>query len=293
MTGASGFVGSVLRARLAASVDVVSFGAPDWASRLESCHLQDAVIFHLAARVHERGARGEDRFMADNCGKTQALARAAMREGARRLVFLSTLKVHGEESGARAFTPTDAPAPADAYARSKLEGERALAEIAADGGLEYTVVRAPLDYGAGARANLASLVRLADSPWPLPFASLDAPRSFVHVDDLAALLIACAEQPRAAGRTYIAAHREPFTAATLVGEMRAALGRPARLWPVAPRALEAVAALAGRRADARRLTRPLVGDPSAAERELGWTARVSLAQAVEELVREYRAGGTR
>ncbi|MDQ3027765.1 MAG: nucleoside-diphosphate sugar epimerase, partial [Pseudomonadota bacterium] len=136
---------------------------------------------------------------------------------------------------------------------------------------------------------LATLLRLADTPWPLPFASLLALRSYVHVDDLARLLIACAENPQAAGRTYIGAHAHGVSAAALVSAMRSALGRAARLYPFPAKAIEACAAAVGQGDKARRLTRGLVGDPEAAERELGWVARVPVDQVIGEMVRDYRA----
>ena len=288
VTGASGFVGSALRARLSASIDALSFGASDWEARLAGANLEGATILHLAARAHAFDG-DEASFQRDNEHKTRMLAEAAAREGARRVVFLSSIKVYGEDSRGRSFTPEDAPAPEDAYARSKLAAERALTEVARASGLEATIVRAPLVYGSGARANLGALLRLADTPWPLPFASLGAPRSFVHVDDLARLLVAAAESPQATGRTYIAAHREGASTRGIVTLMRRALGRPGRLWAMPPAALEAFAAALGQRKRAQRLTRGLTGDPSSAERELGWTARVTIDQAVEELVRDYRA----
>lgn len=288
VTGASGFIGSALRPRLPASIDAVGFGAPDWESRLANCHLEGATIFHLAGRAHAFDG-DESAFQRDNADKTSALARAAVREGARRIVFLSTLKVYGEQSGPRPFTPEDPAAPEDAYARSKLAAEEALTRTARETPLEVTIVRSPLVYGPGARANLAALLRLADSPWPLPFASLTASRSFVHVDDLAGLLVAAAQSPAAKGKTYIAAHREGATTAHVVASMRQHLGRPARLWPMSPAMLEGLSTVIGQRARALRLTRPLLGDPTSAERELGWSARVCIDDAVEELVRDYRA----
>ena len=169
--------------------------------------------------------------------------------------------------------------------------EQALARVSAEQGLDTVIVRPPLIYGPGARGNLATLLRLADSPWPLPFASLHAPRSFVHVDDLARLLVACAEQPRARGRVYIAAHPDTVSAARLLPLARRAMGRAPRLLPAPRVLLEAAASALGQGSSIRRLSRSLTGDPSAAQGELGWIARVSIEQAVEEMVREYRAKG--
>lgn len=288
ITGASGFVGSALRTRSSSSIDALSLGASNWEARIAAANLEGATIFHLAGRAHAFDG-DESAFHRDNADKTGALAQAAVREGARRIVFLSTLKVYGEQSGARPFAPEDPTAPEDAYARSKLAAEEALTQVAHESALEVTIVRSPLVYGPGARANLATLLRLADSPWPLPFASLTAPRSFVHVDDLARLLVAAAESPAAKGKTYIAAHRQGATTGRVVASMRRQLGRPERLWPMSPAMLEGLSTVIGQRARALRLTRPLLGDPAAAERELGWSARVSIDDAVEELVRDYRA----
>ena len=290
ITGASGFVGRALVPQVSAPCTSLSFGAPDWERRLADVELGGATIFHLAARVHGR-SDDEGAFQADNVHKTHRLAQAAASAGARRLVFLSTIKVHGEESRGRPFQAGDPPAPEDAYARSKADAEQALHEVASQSKLELVVVRAPLVYGPCARANLAALLRLADSPWPLPFASLTAQRSFIQVDDLARLLIACGELPAASGKTYIAAHPTGVSAARVVSLMRVSLGRPERLFRMPASALEATGALVGQAASARRLTRPLLGDPSAANRELQWSAQVPIEHAVEEMVREYRARG--
>jgi nucleoside-diphosphate-sugar epimerase len=151
-------------------------------------------------------------------------------------------------------------------------------------------VRAPLVFGVGARGNLGSLLRLADSGWPLPFASIDNRRSFVHVDDLACALLLCATAPGAANATFITAHPEPFSTARLLALLRAGLGRPARLFPMPASVLEAAAAALGQGARMARLTRSLEVDASAAERELGWRAEVSLESAVREMVSAYRSG---
>jgi nucleoside-diphosphate-sugar epimerase len=287
LTGASGFVGRALRSRLAASVDAFSFGSGDWRARLDAAPLAHAAVIHLAARAHSAGT--EAQFHDDNVEKTRALAEAALRAGARRFVFLSSLKVHGEDSGARAFGRDDPLDPRDAYARSKAAAEQALMDVASRG-LPVAIVRSPLVYGPGARANLGALLRIARSPWPLPFASLDAPRSFVHVEDLAELLVLAASRPEAIGKRYIAAHRDGASVREVVTLMRRALGRGANLWPIPPRAIETLGAWIGQGEKARRLTRPLLGDPSAAEGELGWRARVTIGEAVEDLVRGRVAG---
>jgi nucleoside-diphosphate-sugar epimerase len=284
VSGAGGFVGSALVAHLAVTEAPLRMGAPDWTEQLGTTNFEDATIFHLAARVH--GDDDDDPgFLHDNVDKTLALARAARRGGARRFVFLSSVKVNGEESRSHAFNRADKPAPQDAYARSKAQAEAGLAMIE---GLDVVVVRSPLVYGPGVKGNLLALLRLCDSPWPLPFGALDNRRSFVHVDDLARLLIDCATHPDAAGRTYFAAHERGVSTRDLVAGTRGALGRPARLVAVPARALEACAAFTGQRERMQRLTRSLEVDASDAARELGWTAQIAFENALEDMVGSYR-----
>lgn len=261
--------------------------ASDWRSRAERAPFDGAVVFHLAARVHEQGA-SEEAFLRDNAHKTRALAELAARGGARAFVFASSVKVNGEESTARPFTSRDPPDPRDAYARSKLAAEQALHEIARAAAMRVFIVRSPLVYGRGAAGNLRSLVRLADTPWPLPLAALGNRRSYLHVDDLANALAACARCEAGSPATFLVAHREPVSTARLVRTLRERLGRPARLFPVPAAVLEAGAALIGRGALARRLTRSLEVDPSQAEAALGWSAGVSLDRALADLVHGYR-----
>ena len=284
VSGAGGFVGSALVAHLEVSQSRLRLGAPDWMEQLESTDFSGATVFHLAARVH---ADDDDdpAFLRDNVHKTLEFARAARRGGARRFVFLSSVKVNGEESPGRPFVRSDPPQPQDAYARSKQQAEAALATV---DGLDWVVVRSPLVYGANVKGNLLSLLRLADSPWPLPFGALDNRRSFVHVDDLARLLIDAASNDGAVGRTYLAAHHDSISTRALVSTMRGAMSRPARLISVPAGVLEGAAALAGQEQRMQRLTRSLQVDPGDAERELGWTAQIGFGNALEDMVRAYR-----
>jgi UDP-glucose 4-epimerase len=284
VSGAGGFVGSALVAHLEVTQSRLRMGAPDWMEQLESTEFRGATVFHLAARVH---ADDDDdpAFLRDNVDKTLAFARAARRGGARRFVFRSSVKVNGEESPGRPFTRDDAPAPKDAYARSKAQAEAALASVE---GLDWVVVRSPLVYGANVKGNLLSLLRLADSPWPLPFGALDNRRSFVHGDDLARLLIDAASSEAAVGRMYLAAHAMPVSTRALVAGMRDALSRKRRMVSVPRGVLEGAAALAGQRERMRRLTRSLQVDAGDAQRELGWSAQIGFDTALEDMVGAYR-----
>ena len=221
VTGASGFVGRALTPRLAADARRLSLGAPDWAERVAATPWHGAVVFHLAAKVHDTGPQSEADYMGANADKTGVLAQAAARGGARRFILLSTIKVNGESTHGRPFTSRDAPDPRDPYARSKQAAEAAVARACAGSAMTFTVVRVPLVYGPGARGNLAALLRLCDSPWPLPFGAVHNRRSFIDVTDVAALLAHAADHPRAAGRTFLAAYPEPVSTA-----------RPHRFWSI-------------------------------------------------------------
>src|SRR5579862_467986 len=284
VTGSSGFVGRSLAAHLGGRFDALHFGRDDWAEAVGRANFRDATVFHLAARVHD-DASAADAFVRDNVEKTRVLANAARAGGARRFIFLSTIKVNGEETGARPFASTDTPHPEDAYGRSKLQAEQALAALE---GLESVIVRSPLVYGPEAKANLRSLLRLADTSWPLPLAGIRNRRSFIHVDDLARLLVECATHPQAAGQTILAAHRDTFSTPELVTAMRRCFGRPARLFSIPPGMLEAAATLSGAGAKMRRMTRSLEVDCDAVHHLLGWSAQIALGPAVEDMVRVYR-----
>jgi len=285
VSGASGFVGRALVAHLEAAATPLRFGEGDWLEQVKAADFRDATVFHLAAKVHGTAPALDAAYMHDNVEKTRELAFAAAAGGARRLVFLSTVKVHGEETTGRPFHASDVPHPQGPYARSKWAAEEALAKVS---GLAVAIVRAPLVYGAGVKGNLLSLLRLADSPWPLPFGAVENRRGFVHVDDLARLLIECALVPQAAGGTFLAAHAESASTPRLIAAIRSNLGRPARLLRVRPQTIEAAAALAGQLDRVRRLTRSLEIDTAETTQRLGWAAQIGFDAAVEDTVRAYR-----
>jgi len=277
-------VGRALAARLPGA-RALHFGSPDWRAQLASAELGGAVIFHLAARTHGAGHPTAPDYHEDNVVKTQALAQAARAGGARRLVFLSSIKVNGEETHGKPYAAADEPQPEDDYGRSKLEAERALRAVQ---GLEACIVRSPLVYGPGVRGNLQSLMRLADTPWPLPFASLNNRRSFIHVDDLASLLVGCATHPAAANATFVAAHDEPVSTRRVVAAMRRCLRRPERLFSVPGGVLETLAGLGGAGEKVRRLTRDLEVDVGEAARLPGWKASIGIDEAIEGMVHAYQ-----
>lgn len=284
VTGAGGFIGAQLVQRLAGA-SVVSLGSPGWRETIAQVDFRDAVVFHLAARVH-RTSDDRAAWLRDNVEKTEALAMSAAAGGARRLVFASTLKVHGDESADCPFRPADELRPVDEYARSKALAEDRLRAIGARERLDVVIVRSPLVYGRDAKGNLARVREACDSAWPLPLAAIHNRRSWIHRDDLCDLLMRCGSHDAAAGRAFIAAHHEPFSTPQLFGGLRRCLGRPPRLFAMSPALLELAAGIAGKGEAVRRLTRSLEGDGRDCA-VLGWRARVSFHDALADLA----AGG--
>jgi nucleoside-diphosphate-sugar epimerase len=305
VTGSSGFVGRALVAELrrrgyavqgavrnkagreaeVASIEVGDLsGATDWSRALRGVD----TVFHLAARVHRPGehdGHARQAYVRENVDATIALAEAAAAAGVERLIFVSSVKVMGESSPGRPFRESDPPAPQDAYGRSKLDAERALAALG--GRLEVTVVRPPLVYGPGVRANFLGLLRLAASGWPLPLGAARAKRSLVFVDNLVDALITCATQPHGCPATYFAADGDDFSVREIVDLLRSEMRMPRRLWTL-PQGLAAIAAQAIGRGDAvQRLFRPLQVDTERIRRSLGWSPPVAAEDGIRATARWF------
>lgn len=301
VTGATGFIGRALcmtavrrgwtvRAAVRgggppAGVDGVAVGDIDaqtcWD---EALHGVDTVI-HLAARVHVLRDAATDplaEFRRVNAAATGQLARAAIRHGVRRLVFVSSVKVNGEATrpGER-FRESDPPAPVDAYGRSKLEAEQLLRDIAAADGLEVVIVRPPLVYGPGVRGNFARLLATVRRGVPLPLASVDNARSLVYVGNLVDALLLCAVHPAAAGQTYLVSDGEDLSTPALLRAVAMAGSVRASLWPFPPSLLLAAGSLLGRRQDLVRLLESLQVDNGKIRSELGWVPPFSVAEALQ------------
>lgn len=172
------------------------------------------------------------------------------------MLFMSSVKVLGEETPGAPFDESSAPAPQDAYGRAKAEAESALHAIP---GLALTVLRPPLVYGRGVKANFLALARAVARGWPLPLASIANRRSLLYAGNLADAAARCLESPAAVGRTYLLSDGAPLSTPALCRALGAALGRPARLFPFPPMLLPA-----------RKLTRSLEVDDSAFRRQLDW-----------------------
>jgi nucleoside-diphosphate-sugar epimerase len=220
---------------------------------------------------------------------TERLADAAVRGGVRRFVLVSSIGVLGNDSGGRAFTAADPPHPSEPYAVSKWEAEQRLLERVAGTAIEAVIVRPPLVYGPGVKGNFLRLLRLVNSGLPLPFAGLEARRSFVGLQNLCGLLEACIDHPAAAGRVLLAADGEDVTLPELLDAIARGLGRPARLFKVPWLLVESFASMAGRREDLARLVGSLRVDASETRQVLGWQPHVRFDAGIREMAEWYLA----
>jgi nucleoside-diphosphate-sugar epimerase len=256
----------------------------DASTVLQGC----TTALHLAARVHVLHDTAEPlaAYLAVNTAGTLHLAEQAASAGVRRFVFVSTVKVHGESTSVhRPVAETTAPAPQDPYAISKWEAEQGLATIAARTGMEVVIVRPPLVYGPGVKANFAALVNAVARGWPLPLAGIDNRRSLIGLDNLVDFLLLCLEHPAAANQTLLVSDGEDLSTPSLLRRLGTAMGRPARLWAVPPALLTAGAALIGRRAAAERLCGNLQLDSTKARTLMNWSPPVGVDESLRRTVR--------
>lgn len=309
VTGASGFVGSALVRRLqhdardvvlglhranadvSAAPHVVLGDLADGSDRRPMLEGMDCVV-HTAARVHVMDETSSDpleAFRAMNVRATLALARQAIDVGVKRFVFLSSIKVNGEETReGQPFTAAQPPAPQDAYGISKLEAETELLELARDTGLEVVIVRPPLVYGPGVKANFRALMRLLTFKLPLPFGAIHNSRSMVNVQNLADLLLACIDNPAAVNRVFLASDGEDLSTTDLLRRLGRALGVRARLIPVPAKWLMGVGALAGHAERIRRLCGNLQIDATDTRYQLGWSPPESVDDGLLAAARHFR-----
>lgn len=311
VTGSTGFVGRALLQHLQQhNMDVTalvrSLGAR-WPGSVRSVCVDAAwhaadfgpaligvdAIVHLGARVHVMRDTDPDpdaAYRQVNVEASLNLARQAAAAGVRRFVYISSIKVNGEMTHAgQAFRESDLPAPADAYGRSKHAAEMALRLLGMQTGMEIVVIRPPLIYGAGVKANFATLARAVHSGWPLPLARIDNRRSLLALDNLVDFIRVCTGHALAANDTFLVCDAQDVSTPDLVRAMARAAGVPARLVPVPVPLLMAAATMAGRRATAQRLCGNLQIDSTRARQRLAWVPPVDLEQGLRGVFAQLNA----
>jgi nucleoside-diphosphate-sugar epimerase len=309
VTGATGFVGGALCERLARSGYTVRAavrtdrGLPPGAAEKVvtedlgpdtnwQAALTDVdVVVHAAARTHVlRDAAANARLYRQvNAQGTERLAQMAAQARVRRFVYLSSVKVNGEQTYGRAFRATDEPEPGDAYARSKLQAEAALRQVGAASDLQFAIVRPPLVYGPGVRANFLQLMRWVDKQRPLPFAAVANQRSLVSLWNLLDLIDVLMTHPAASGRVWLVSDGEDLSTPELIMRLARALQRKAWLLPVPPRALLLGGALTGKKSELARLCGSLTLDVTPTRELLQWTAPLTVDEALRRTAAWYRS----
>ena len=263
----------------------------DWSGALAGC---DAVV-HLAARVHvmkDTAQNPEDLYRSTNVDGTLQLARQAAHAGVGRLVFLSSIKVNGEATlPGKPFAAEDVPGPLDAYGRSKHAAEEGLKAISQETGMDVVIIRPPLVYGPGVKANFAAMLRAVRQGLPLPLGRVKNARSLIYVDNLCDLIAHCLVHDRARGETFLASDGEAVSTPALLRKVAAAMGTRARLVPVPLPLMRAAARLFGKSAAIDRLTGSLEVDITKTRDLIGWTPPFTMDEGLQETVKALGRGG--
>lgn len=310
VTGATGFIGSALVGKLAregvpvracirrsyaampegvqvARVDGLSVET-DWSEALSGV----TVVVHAAARVHvmhDNAADPLEAFRSINVEGTLSLARQAAAAGVKRFVFLSSIKVNGEATQpGTPFRADDTPAPLDPYGVSKMEAEQGLREIAGRTGMEVVIIRPPLVYGPGVKANFDAMMKWLSRGVPLPLGAIHNARSLVAVDNLIALIDVCIDHPAAANQIFLVSDGEDLSTTQLLQRMGRALGHPARLVKVPAVLLRMGASALGKSSIAQRLCGSLQVDISKTQKILAWNPPISVDEGLQKVAEGYR-----
>jgi nucleoside-diphosphate-sugar epimerase len=261
----------------------------DWSKALDGI----SVVVHLAAHVHimkKSGARALNEFHRVNTAGTEQLARAAVRAGVRRFIYLSSVGVNGQSTNGRPFTETDVPHPHDAYAMSKWGAEQKLRTLANDSALEIAILRPPIVYGPGEPGNFVRLVQLVDSGLPLPLGAVSGRRSLIYVRNLVNAIITCAQHPGAAGQTFLVSDGEDVSTRELICRIADALGRRTTLIPLPLSCLRILGRLTGKSKQLNSLLGSLVIDNSRIRRELAWRPPCLMSEGLQATADWYLAG---
>lgn len=297
ITGANGFVGRALCTELARQgyticgvvrdlssttglqcelMEIHTIENADWSSKFANID----VIVHLAARVHvmrEVVSNSLELFRAINVDATLKIAREAANAGVKRFVYLSSIKVNGESTSKnKPFTEIDIPNPHDAYAISKHEAEQGLLLIAKQTGMKVVIIRPPLVYGPGVKANFASLGNILKHSLPLPLGAIDNKRSFIYIGNLVNFIVKCVEHPAAANQLFLVSDGQDLSITDLLKACGKALNKKVWLLPVPQLLIEKVATLLGKKNLAQRLCGNLQVDISKAQRLMDWAPPISV-----------------
>lgn len=294
ITGANGFIGNGLIESNKKRFDIFEYGR-EQSSRYSTFRYIDLtddmdigfeyidVFLHFAAYSSFNSRVDLDALNNVNVSATVNLARICADFGVKRFIFLSSVKTLGESTSSNeAYRFDSAYNPQDPYGESKAEAEKELLKIARETGMEVTIIRAPLVYGPGVKANFASLLKLAEMNLPLPLGSVNNARSMVGIQNLVDLIVTCIDHPNAGNQIFMASDGHDVSTSELLKEMTRAFGKKPRLLPFPMSLMSFAARLVGKGAIADRLFGSLRVDIEHTKKTLDWVPKVTLQ---EELAR--------
>ncbi|MGF0236885.1 UDP-glucose 4-epimerase family protein [Rhodococcus sp. IEGM1300] len=307
VTGASGFVGEAVVFKLLLDKQFQPIAAARGATRLHGLcpvrafdltgpdavpALDDvAVIVHAAARVHVMNETAVDalaEFRKFNVEGTLKLARRAAASGVQRFIFVSSIKVNGEYTLAgKPFDADDLPDPQDPYGVSKYEAEEGLKSLSRDTGMEVVIIRPPLIYGPGVKANFLSMLRWLDKGIPLPLGAIANQRSLVSIGNLVSLIITCIDHHAASNQTFLVSDGEDLSTTQLLRRLCVALGKSTRLWPIPESWLKTAALMLGKKDVAIRICGSLQVDIGKNRELLGWNPPEDMGTAMGQTASYY------
>ncbi|MDS1309489.1 UDP-glucose 4-epimerase family protein [Marinobacter xiaoshiensis] len=307
ITGVSGFVGGrladaitseaysvvgVARAPVSKSYPIVEISS---LTHLPAAHefLEGInVVIHAAARVHVMSDSEKDplaAFRDVNVKGTLNLARQAALAGVKRFIFISSIKVNGEQTtSGHSFSPHDVPSPEDCYGISKHEAEIGLCELSAESGMEVVIIRPPLVYGPGVKGNFASMIKLVEKGLPLPLGAVHNKRSLVALDNLIDLIITCIDHPAAGNQTFLVSDGDDLSTTQLLRHVAEAMGKSCRLIPIPAGLLRFGAILLGKKDIAQRLLGSLEVDISHTQKCLNWTPPLTVKQGLQRCFTKHQ-----
>ncbi len=306
VTGATGFIGRAVVSHLSTRDDfsiriAIRCQAHNLPSDRQSVQVGDLradtnwkvalkdvqVVIHTAARVHVMNDSASDpltEFRKVNLDGALNLARQAAQMGVKRFIFISSIKVNGEHtSPGSSFSSEDKFVPDDPYGLSKYEAEQGLLALAKETNMELVIIRPPLVYGPGVKANFATMIKWACKGFPLPLGAIHNKRSLVALDNLVDFMICCIDHPKAANEVFLISDGEDLSTTELLQKVARALGKKLYLIPLPVWLMRFVADLLGKGDVANRLFDSLQIDNSKARHLLGWKPVITVDEQLQKM----------
>lgn len=247
------------------------------------------VLIHLAGRAHvlnETSQNPYQTYAEINVNATKNLANLAAKNGVKRFIFLSSVKVNGEETTEFAFNENNSPKPEDDYGKTKLEAESVLAKLSENSDMEVVIIRPPLIYGKGVKANFKNLIKLCALKLPLPFGAIHNKRSMIYIENLIDFIILCINHPKAADEIFLISDDEDVSTNKLIRTIRKSFGMPSLLVPIPQSWLVFFLSVIGKKNLAKRLCGNLQVDISKAKNLLGWKPPFTFEQGIQRTIKD-------